>query len=156
MRSLILIGAPQSPLRPWFGAPLFHSRRFTSLPFWRCSAWMAAPLDRRSSTPVGPPWPGFAPLNHIPCSSINISTPLAHPTLHIRPSSFPGGAPLFPPNLSYCLSNSISIHCKLPSQFQPFRYHKSSQTTLEFNFAHSPGPNHSEIQAAPLASLRRW
>ena len=81
---------------------------------------------------------------------------LAHPVLHIRHSSFPGGVPLFPVNSSYCLSNSILIHCELTSQFQPFRYDKSSQTTLEFNFTHSPGPNHSEIQGAPAASLRRW
>jgi len=27
----------------------------------------------------------------------------------------------------------------------PFRYHKSSHTTLEFNFTHSPGPNHLAI-----------
>ena len=77
---------------------------------------------------------------------------LAHPVLHIRHSSFPGGVPLFPVNSSYCLSNSILIHRELTSQFQPFRYHKSSQTTLEFNFTHSPDPNHSEIEAAPAAS----
>jgi len=117
---------------------------------------MAVLLDGRSATPVGPPWPGFAPLHYIPCSSINISTPFAHPAHHIRHSSFAGGAPLFPPNSSYSLSNSILIQCKLPSPFQPFRYHKSSQTTLEFNFPPSPGWNYFEIQGAPPASLRRW
>ena len=103
---------------------------------------------------IGAHWPGFAPPNFIPHSSITIITPLAHPALHIR-HSFPGGAPLFPANSSYCLSNSILILRELTSQFQPCRYHKSSQTTLEFNFAHSPDPNHSEIQGAPPASLRR-
>jgi hypothetical protein len=55
------LSAPQSPLRPRFRAPAFHSRLITSLFFRRCSAWMAAPLDRCSSTPVSAPWPGFAP-----------------------------------------------------------------------------------------------
>jgi len=117
---------------------------------------MAAPLERRSSIPIGARWPGITPLNYIPPSSINISTPLAHPALHIRHSSFPGGAPLFPPNSSYCLSNSILIYCERTSQFQPFRYHKSSQTTMEFNFTHLPGLKHSEIQGAPPGSLHHW
>jgi len=104
---------------------------------------------------IGTPWPGFAPPNFIPHSSITIITPLAHPALHIR-HSFPGGAPLFPANSSYCLSNCILFLHELTSQFQPFRYHKSSQTTWEFNFTHSPDPNHSEIQGAPPAALRRW
>jgi len=104
---------------------------------------------------IGAPWPWFAPPNFIPHSSITIITPLAHPALHIR-HSIPGGAPLFPANSSYCLSNSISILRELTSQFQPFRYHKSSQTTWEFNFAHSPDLNHSEIHRAPPALLRCW
>jgi len=145
--------APQSPLRPVLDAPLFHYTLFTSLPVWQCSAWMAAPLDRRSSTPIGAHWPGFAPLNTIPSSSIIIGTPLAHPALHIRHSSFPGGAPLFPPKLSYCLSSSILIHCVLTSQLQHFRYHKSTQTTLEFNFTNLSGSNHSEILGVPSSSL---
>jgi hypothetical protein len=55
----------------------------------------------RSSIPVGAPWPGFSPLNYILRSTITISTPLAHLELHIRHSSFPGGAPGFPLNWSY-------------------------------------------------------
>jgi len=98
---------------------------------------------------LGAPWPGFAPPKFIPHSSITIITPLAHPALHNRHSSFPGGAPLFPANSSYCLLNSLLIQCELTSQFQPFGYNKSSQTTLEFNYAHPPGPNHSEIPGAP-------
>jgi len=78
---------------------------------------------------IGDPWPGFAPHNSIPHSSITIISPLAYPALHIRHSSFPVGAPLFPTYSSYCLSNSILILCELNSQFQPFRYHKSSKTT---------------------------
>jgi len=144
------------PLWPRFGVPLSHSRLWTSLPVRWCSTCMAAPLDGCSSTPVSPPWPGFAPLNYIPRSSINISTPLAHPALHIRHSSFAGGAPLFPPNSSSCVSNSILILCDLASQFQPFKYHKWSQMTLECNFTHSPGWNYSEMQGAPSASLRCW
>jgi len=168
-RPWIPIGAPQSglvlqyviqrssiPYQPQLGAPLFHSRLLTSLPFGWCSAWMAAPLDMPSSTPVGAHWPLVAPLNYNSRSSINISTRLAHLALHIRHTSFPGGAPLFPQNSSYCLSNSILIHCELTSQFQPFRYDKSSQATLEFNFTHSPGSNHSEIHVTPPASLRHW
>ena len=34
------MGAPQSLPQPRLGAPLFHSRLFTSLPVRRCSAWM--------------------------------------------------------------------------------------------------------------------
>jgi hypothetical protein len=51
--------------------------------------------------PVGTSWPGFSPRNFILCSSIAISTSLAHLQLHIRHSSFPRGAPRFPPNSSY-------------------------------------------------------
>jgi len=40
LRSPSRIGAPQSPPWPWLGAPLFHSRLFTSHPIWRCSAWI--------------------------------------------------------------------------------------------------------------------
>jgi len=134
--------APQSPPRPRLGAPLFHSSLSTSLHFRRCSAWMCAAQDRHSSIPVGAPWPGFAPLNFIPHSSINISTPLGHTALHIRNSFFPGGATLFLPNSSNWHWNSILIDCELTSQFQPFTYHKSSQTTLEFNFTRSPGSTH--------------
>jgi len=103
---------------------------------------------------TGAPWPRFVPLSFIPHSSITIITPFAHPALLIRYTTFPGGAPRFPPNSSYPLSNSILIHRELTSQFQPIKYHKSSQTTLQFNFAHSTGPNHSEIQGAPLATVR--
>jgi len=105
---------------------------------------------------IGAAWPWFAPHNFIPHSSITIISPLAHPALHIRHSSSSGGAPHFAANSSYCHSNSISIHPELTSQFQPFRYHQSSQTILEFNFSHSPGLNHSEIQRMPPASLRHW
>jgi len=45
----ISFSAPQTPLWPRLGAPLFHSRPFTSLPLRWCSVWMAAPLDRRCS-----------------------------------------------------------------------------------------------------------
>jgi len=45
----ISFSAPQTPLWPQLGAPLFHSRPFTSLPLRWCSVWMAAPLDRRCS-----------------------------------------------------------------------------------------------------------
>jgi len=34
------MSAPQSPPQPRIGAPLFHSRLVTSLPFQPCSAWM--------------------------------------------------------------------------------------------------------------------
>jgi len=99
---------------------------------------------------------GYALLDIIPNYSIDISTPLAHPALHMGHFSFPIGAPLFPSNSSYCLSNSILIHCELTSQFQPFIYDKSSEATLEFNFTDSPGSNHSGIQGVPPASLHCW
>jgi len=114
-------------------------------------------LDLCSSMPVGALWPGFAPLNFILCSSITISTPLAHPALHMRNSYYAGSAPLFPPNSECCRSNSILIHRELTSPFQPFRFHKSSQTTLELNGTRLPGPNHSEIQWVHSASeCREW
>jgi hypothetical protein len=116
---------------------------------------MAAPLDRCSFTPIGPPWPGFAPLNHILHSSLNISTPLAHPAIPLRHYSFPNGTPLFPPNSSYWYSIGILIYCKLTPQFKAFWYPKSSQMTLDFNFTHLPDANDLEIQGAPPASLRR-
>jgi len=84
-------------------------------PFSAAQHRWAAPLDMRSSIPVGTPWPGFATLNFILHSSITISTPIAHLVHHIRHSSFPCGAHLFPPNSSYCLSNSILIHRDLIS-----------------------------------------
>jgi len=92
----------------------------------------------------------------MPRTSITISAPLIHAALHIRPSSLPGGAILFPSNSSYCLSHSILIHRELTSQFQPFRYYKLSQTTVEINFTHSPGLNHSEIHGAPPSSFGHW
>jgi len=64
---------------------------------------------------IGAPWPGFVPLNFILHFSITFITLLAHVALHSRHSSFPGGAPLFPANSSYCLSNSILIHRELTS-----------------------------------------
>jgi len=105
---------------------------------------------------IGAPWLAFAPPNFILHSSITIITPIAHPALHIRHSSFPGGTPLFPVNSSYCHSITSLIHRELTSQFQLFRFHQSSQTTFEFNFSHSPGQNHSEIQGVPPACLHRW
>jgi hypothetical protein len=70
-------------------------------PFSAAQHGWAAPLDMRSSIPVGAPWPGLSTLNFILRSSVTISTPLAHLELHIRHSSFPGGAPRFPTNSSY-------------------------------------------------------
>jgi len=40
-------------------------------------------------------------------------------------------------------------------QLDQFRSHKSRLTTLEFNFAHFPVQNGSEIQGEPLPSLHR-
>jgi len=60
-------------------------------------------------------WPGFAPINFNLHSSISISTPHAYLAHNIRHSSFPGGLPFLPPNLSDCLPNSILIHHKLAS-----------------------------------------
>jgi len=42
------MGVPQSPPQPRSGAPLFHSRPFTFLPFGNAQHRWAAPLDRRS------------------------------------------------------------------------------------------------------------
>jgi len=109
------MGFPQSTPKPQLGAPQFHSRHFTSLPFRHCSPWMGYSLHWHSSIPIAAPWPGFTLLNVILHSSITISTPLAHLAHDIRHFFFPGGAPLFPLNSSYCLSNSILIHHKLTS-----------------------------------------
>jgi len=79
-RSSNPLGAPQSPLRPRFWAPLFHSRLFTTLPFRWCSAWMAAPLDKCSATPVGPPW--LALLASITFRAPPSTSALRFPTLH--------------------------------------------------------------------------
>jgi hypothetical protein len=48
------------------------------------------------------------------------------------------------------------IHCELTSHYQPFGHHKSSQTTLEFNFTHSTCLNHSEIERVSQPSLHVW
>ena len=112
LRSSSRMGSPQSPPQSRLGVPLFHSRLFTSFPFRRCSAWMGCSAAwallnprRRSLAWI------CAPQFH---SASPSALPLA--TSHdIRHSSFPGGAPLFPPNSSYCLSNSILIHRKLTS-----------------------------------------
>ena len=71
------MGAPQSPPRPRLGAPLFHSRLFSSLPFRRCSAWIGccdgyALLNpcRRSLAWICAPQFHSAPLHshqHSPC-----------------------------------------------------------------------------------------
>jgi len=172
-RSSIPIGAPQSGLALWYfiqrsilhfcppsssrmgaprpqsGAPLFYSRLFTSLHFSDAQHRWAAPLDMRSLAWDCTPQFHSALLHH------HHHSPCPHCTPH-RHSSCLGGAPLFPANSSYCLSNSILNHRELTSQVQPFRYHKSRQTTLEFNFGHSPGPNHSEICRAPPGSLCCW
>jgi len=139
----------------WIGASIFHSALHTA---WSVGAspleWVLInplldlnykclyfipdsflpPLSARLSLDwllcwIGAPWPGLAPLNFIPRSFITIITPLPHPAPHIRHSSIAGGTPLFPPNSSYFLSNSILIHHELTSQFQSFWYDILSQTT---------------------------
>jgi hypothetical protein len=75
---------------------------------------------------------------------ITIGTPLDHLTRH-QALLLSWWQTSFSPEL-------IILHFKLHFDLlqanlnsNPFRYHKLSQTTLEFNFTHSPGPNHSEI-----------
>jgi len=106
------MGAPQSPPQPWLGAPLFHSRHFTSHPVRHCSAWMACSA---ALALLNPHWHSLA---CICAPQFHSASPSALPLTashDIRYSSFPGGAPLFPPNSSYCLSNSILMHHKLTS-----------------------------------------
>jgi len=148
------MGTPQSPPRPRIEAPLFHSRLVTSLPFRRCSAWMGCSAGyallnprRRSLAWIFAPQFHSALLHHHQHSPCPPRTP--HQALLLS-----GGAPRFPPNSSYL---PFKPHYDSPLanlNSNPFRYHKSSQMTLEFNFTHSPGRNHSEIQGAPPASLR--
>jgi len=84
---------------------------------------------------------------------ITISTPLDRLTRHQAlllswwRTSFPTEFIILPFKLHF-----DSPQANLNSN--PLRYHKSSKTTLEFNFTHSPGANHSEIQGVPPASLR--
>jgi len=136
--------------------PSSTSIRSTSISFQTHHRPPLSVMDYMDVLPhwIGTPSHGYAPLNLIPPSLITIITPLAHSTLHIRHTSFPGGTPLFPANSSYCLSNPNLILHELTSPFEPFRYHKSSQTTLESNLAHLPRPNCSKIQGAPPVSLR--
>jgi len=71
------MGAPQCPPRPRIGAPLFHSRLVTSLPFQRCSALMGCSAGyallnpcRRSLAWIFTPQFHFALLHqhrHSPC-----------------------------------------------------------------------------------------
>jgi len=109
------MGGPQSPPPPPFGAPLLHSRLFTSLHFWRFCSWMGcsavyALLNRRRSSLAWICAPPFhsAHLHHHQRS-------LAHHAHHIRPSFFSGGAPRFLPHSSHCYSNSNLIHRELTS-----------------------------------------
>jgi hypothetical protein len=44
----------------------------------------------------------------------------------------------------------------LASHYTCVRYHKMSQTALEFHFIHSPVTNNRQIQGAPPASVRHW
>jgi hypothetical protein len=88
---------------------------------------------------IGAPWPRFAPLNFLPHSSITIITPLAHPALHIRHSSFPGGAPLFPADSSYYLSNCILIHRELT---YPFNSNALDITNRAIQHWNSISPTH--------------
>jgi len=84
---------------------------------------------------------------------ITISTPLDHPTQH-QTLLISWWRTFFPPEF---IILPFKLHFDSPQanlNSNPFRYHKSSQTTLEFNFTQSPDPNHSEIQGAPPAFLR--
>jgi len=135
------MGAPQSPPRPWIGAPLWRCRHCTSHPFGRGSAYMgcfsgyglhnphrrslasifthqfhSALLNPRRSSLASI----FAPQNYS-ALLLTISTPLAHIELHIRHSSLPGGATCFPQNSSYL----------------PFKLHLDSPlANLNYNLFH--------------------
>jgi hypothetical protein len=139
------MGAPW----PWSESPEFHSRLFTSLPFGDAHHTWAAPLERHSLARICVPQFHSALLHHHHHSLCAPCTP--HQAVLLS-----WWRTLFCPKFIILISNSILIHCELTSQFQWIRYHKSSQMTLEFNFAHAPGPNHSEMKAAPPASFHRW
>jgi hypothetical protein len=81
------IGAPQSPLRPRFAAVLFHSRLGTALPIWLCSSWIAAPLDRCTSTPLALLGPALLPSVTFPAPPSTSALPL--PTLHSTSGTLP-------------------------------------------------------------------
>ena len=147
------MGAPQSPPQPRLGAAQFHSRLLTSLTLRRCSPWMgyctAKALNnpcRHSMAWICAPQFDSALLHHhqhSPCPPRARHQALLHSWWHT--SSSPEFI-ILPFNLQ---SDSPQPNLNL----KPFGYHQSSQTTLEFNFTHSPGPNHSEIHGAPPASL---
>jgi len=150
------MGAPQSPPQSRLGAPLFHS-------------WLVA----------FPPLLALLSMDGLLCWICALLSPLAffgedlHPSISFCTPRSPSALPLHtshttsvtPPVLEAHPFHPWSHHVAFQTpfwftasypQFQHFRYHKSSQMTLEFNFAHSPSPNHSEIQGASPASLRRW
>ena len=137
--------------RPRSGAPLFYSRLIISLPLGDAQHTWATPLDRRSLTSICAPQFHSALLHHHHHSPCPPCTP--HQALHLSwwHTSFPHELIILPFKL-----HVDSLWPDLTSQMQPFWYHKSSQTTFEINFAHSPGPNHLEIQGASAASLPRW
>ena len=150
------MGAPQSPPRPRLGAPQFYSRMFAFLPLSALLSmdgllrWICAPqspsalvgLDLRPSISFCTlPSPSALPL---PTSHTTSGTPLFL------------GAHLFPPRIHHSDFQSPFWFTRIWHQFESYRYHKSSQMTLEFNFAHSPGRNHLEIQWVSPASLCHW
>ena len=136
------MGAPQTPSQPRLGAPLFCSRLFTSLPL---SALLS--MDGLLCCIGAPQSPSAILGLDLPPSisfCITISTPLDHLTRHQAlllswwRTSFSPEFIILPFNLHF-----DSPQANLNSN--PFGYHKLSQTTLEFNFTHSPDLNHSEI-----------
>jgi len=156
-RSSSRMGAAQSPPQPSrIEAPLFHSRLVTSLRFQRCSALMGCSAEyallnprRRSLAWIFAPQFHLALLHHhqhSPCWPQSRHQALLHSWWHTS----------FSPEFVIFAFQTPFWFTSCWPQFQSFRYHKSSQTTLEFNFTHSPGRNHLEIQEAPPASLRHW
>jgi hypothetical protein len=146
-----IMSAPQSPPQPRLGASQFVSRLLTSLSIWRCSPGMGCSE-------------ASALLNPCRRSLACICAPPFHSALlhhHKHSPRLPHQALL----LCWWLISFSPEFIKLPFNLhfdspqanlnsKPFRYHKLSQTTLEFNCTYLPGHNDSEIPGAPAASFR--
>jgi len=102
------MGAPQSTPRPWSGAPLFHSRHFTSLPFRHCSAWTGGSagfallnLCWRSLAWICAPQFHSALLHHHQHSPCPLRTPHHALVLSWRFTSFPPEFIILPFKLNF-------------------------------------------------------
>jgi len=119
-RSSSRMGAAQSPPRPRSGAPLFHSRLFTSLPFGDAQHRWTAPLDRRSLAWFCAPQFHSALLHHHHLSSCPPCTPHQALVLSWWHTSLPREFILLPFKLPLDSPRAnVSIPTRSISQIEP-------------------------------------